>query len=1456
MKKKILLFISTIILMHSSFSQVYYGRAAEAIIPLASEVRIDPSLKTPLSISFKEGSKISGVSALSSLMDLIHMRTEDDFKLIKTEEDETGGIHKRLQQTYQGINVEHGIYILHEKNGKLIAANGNYFSDINTVINPVVTKVAALETAIKTIDAKKYIWENPGEEALLRSEKHDNLATWYPKGELVIFPGESRDKKDASRLCWKFDIYSTDPLGRYYIYVDAINNTIIYKENRICTVVATGTGNTKYNGTRVFITDSVSPGLFRLRDNSRSGGVETYNMLTGTSYGAAIDFTDADNIWTSTTNQDNAALDAHWGAQNTYDYYRNVHNRNSYDNLGSPMRSYVHYSVSYNNAYWDGTRMTYGDGDGSNFTALTELDVCGHELTHGVTQFSSGLIYSNESGALNESFSDIFGKTIDFYVNPSTADWNLGAKCYTPSVAGDALRYMNNPNAGGDPDTYHGTNWYYGAADNGGVHTNSGVQNFWYYLLVSGGSGINDIGFSFNVTGVGFDKARRIAYRTNSFYLTPASNYADAAYYSLKSAVDLFGNCSAEAIAVKNAWDAVGVVGLQLNMSAVASVSGTTCIGSSLQLNASGGVSYNWSGPNGYSSFQQNPVLTSTNAMNNGIYTCVISDGSGCSGSVSLNVLLNAPPNVNAGSDVNICNGIAASLNAVASVNGAGGNEISNSIPLALPDNPAPAVSSSIIISGAISTASLVSVTIDSITHTYIGDLDIRLVAPNGSEIILSSNNGSSGDAYLHTEFTPSAATSINAGTAPFTGTFAPEEPFSNLNGTANGTWKLKILDLGAQDIGTLWKWSLKFSPNTISDYSWTPTTGLSSSTVNNPSALPSSSTSYIIKVTDAIGCNAYDTVNVNVNSPLVLASVTNPNCGNNNGIIDITVNGLSGSNIYNWSNGATTQDISGLIAGTYTVTIANGFCTLTSNFTLVSQGAIIPSSPASINGLISACRNQNGIIYSIAPVNNATGYNWILPNGATGVSNSESISVSFGSSFSGGNICVSAFNNCGSSLPTCSTITQITAVPSVPVSISGLAVACANTVQTYSTATVPNASIYNWVIPANTTIVTGAGTNTIQLSFNGSWISGALQVSSGNCFGNSSARTLQIGSVLATPTTISGDRFAVCAGTLHPYSCTAVNGATGYVWTFPSGATITGQGTNNVQITYPLPFTSGTITVKAQNVCGVSAARTITPRSVPSTPGTISGPLNNNCGNSNATYSVVVSTTGATGYTWSVPAFAAITSGQNTNSIHVNFTGTGSGTITVHADNTCGSSANRSLSSVTTLPARPASITGPSTACINQSGLAFNVTSQTAVNYNWTLPSGATVLTGQTTAAITAVWGTVAGNVAVVASNNCGSALSRTKAITITCRTSFDESEGIQLYPNPAHNNVIISIEEASSRQYIYEIIDMLGRPIEEKVITATRTEISTENFARGVYMMQLRDQYGIVKTMRMVLQ
>ncbi|RZK91784.1 MAG: M4 family peptidase, partial [Hymenobacter sp.] len=306
------------------------------------------------------------------------------------------------------------------------------------------------------------------------------------------------------------------------------------------------------------------------KEYTRGLGIETYNCKKSNSYTAATDFVDADNNWTdaeyNNANFDNVAGDAHFGAQATYDYWKAVHARNSYDNAGAKIKSYVHYddtpstAAGYENAYWNGSVMTYGDG-ASTFKPLTALDVCGHEIGHAVCEKTANLTYSNESGALNEGFSDCWGASVEKYTVDllgltGKSTWDIGEEIMK---AGGALRSMSNPNLYGQPAYYKGTKWYSGTADNGGVHTNSGVLNYWYYLVSVGKSGTNEVGNAYAVTGLGLSDAAKILYRTESVYLSASSNYANTRTYSIQAATDLFGATSTQTQAVTNAWYAVGV---------------------------------------------------------------------------------------------------------------------------------------------------------------------------------------------------------------------------------------------------------------------------------------------------------------------------------------------------------------------------------------------------------------------------------------------------------------------------------------------------------------------------------------------------------------------------------------------------------------------------------------------------------------------------------------------------------------------------------------------------------------------------------------------------------------------------------------------------------------------------------------------------------------------------------
>jgi gliding motility-associated-like protein len=318
-----------------------------------------------------------------------------------------------------------------------------------------------------------------------------------------------------------------------------------------------GRANTKYRGVKPIVADSIGPDLFRLRESGRGGGIETFDMNRGRKYSAAVDFIDSNNYWDNyNADLDEVAGDAHFGAEQTYDYFKSKFNRNSFDDNGAKIRSFIHYGNNYVNAFWNGFVMTYGDGNGKGITPLTTVDICGHEIAHAVTTYSAGLIYRNESGALNESFSDIFGNAIEWFADSTQFSWRMGEDIMASK---NGIRNMANPKTHRDPHTYKGQYWYSGTGDNGGVHTNSGVQNYWFYLLCEGKTGTNDNNDNYQVDSIGIHKAEQIAYRNLTVYLTNSSDYEEARYYGIQSAGDLYGYCSKELEATTNAWYAVGV---------------------------------------------------------------------------------------------------------------------------------------------------------------------------------------------------------------------------------------------------------------------------------------------------------------------------------------------------------------------------------------------------------------------------------------------------------------------------------------------------------------------------------------------------------------------------------------------------------------------------------------------------------------------------------------------------------------------------------------------------------------------------------------------------------------------------------------------------------------------------------------------------------------------------------
>lgn len=501
----------------------------------------------PNFIKFEQGKEISPDNFVNWAVYSFNVPDNSTFKPYNTFNDELGYTHTRYKQYVNGIPVEGTMLISHVKDGKVVSANGDYYQNFSSNLFPALTEASALKSALNKVNAQKYMWEN---EFMERIRQQD----FTPKGQLVMVHKKGADYSSANmRLAYKFNIYAEVPLYRANVFVDAATGEILDEQNLICTADVVGTAVTKYSGTVTMTCDN-SSGPYHLAESGRGLGITTQNLSTGTNYGAATDFTNASSNWTSTGN-DQAATDAHWGAEMTYDYYMNVHSRNSIDGSGYALHSYVHYSTNYANAFWDGVEMTYGDGDGTQFTIMTALDVCGHEITHGLTSNTSALggTGSGEPGALNEGNSDIFGTTIEWYARPSQHDWLMGEDI---TIGGAGIRDMSNPKNLGQPNCYKGVNWDSTTQE---VHNNNGPFIYWYYLLCQGGSGTNDKGSVWNVTGITMTKARMIAFRQNTVYFTSSTTYADARNYSIQAATDLYGSCSQELTSTINAWYAVGV---------------------------------------------------------------------------------------------------------------------------------------------------------------------------------------------------------------------------------------------------------------------------------------------------------------------------------------------------------------------------------------------------------------------------------------------------------------------------------------------------------------------------------------------------------------------------------------------------------------------------------------------------------------------------------------------------------------------------------------------------------------------------------------------------------------------------------------------------------------------------------------------------------------------------------
>ena len=439
--------------------------------------------------------------------DLLGGAGTEDFEAIGSAKDNLGHTHIRLQQRLRGLPVYGAEYIVHVNgNGKVYAINGRFAPDHDLPRNPSIDGWSALELAASQAGITGGRWSDMRAALVyVATEKGSAFLAWRGTIEYVDEQGEQRD----------------------IVYANAITGDLVLRDAQIHRARNRAT----YNGNNT----SSLPGTLVLTE---TGG----------------------------STSDSAISTAHAHAATSYDYYKAVHNRDSFNNAGAQIKTTVHHQVNYNNAFWNGTQLVYGDGDGTQFYMLgNALDVGAHELTHAVTTYSANLTYSNESGALNEGTSDIMAAAVEAWKDGAVSSdtWKVGEDVTTPNTAGDALRYMNDPVADGSSYDYYPTR-YTGTGDNGGVHLNSGIANLAWKLMVTGGThprGKTTVSVpALSATAMtSIDMAAKIWYRALTVYMTSSTNFQGARTATAQAATDLYG--ATAAATVHKGWDAVGVPG-------------------------------------------------------------------------------------------------------------------------------------------------------------------------------------------------------------------------------------------------------------------------------------------------------------------------------------------------------------------------------------------------------------------------------------------------------------------------------------------------------------------------------------------------------------------------------------------------------------------------------------------------------------------------------------------------------------------------------------------------------------------------------------------------------------------------------------------------------------------------------------------------------------------------------
>lgn len=531
-----------------------------------------PSMIEGIPTNIKKGYRSARMSALASsaynyleavkpYLKLANPEVELD--ILKSETDEIQTTHLRMQQTYKGVNVYGGEMILHKKDNEEVSLLNGHFYPTPQIesVKPSLSDDNVGKVAISDVSKTSIVKPMTATEmVMLKYEK--------PKTELIIY--HQNEKADGERLAYHVTV-RPNFLERWVYVIDANSGEILDKYNHTCTIDGPFKANaTDLNGVSKSINTYLSGNSYLLIDASKSMYKPGLGVKADDPQGViwTIDATNSkvsedltirqvssnNNSWSNAN-----SVSAHSNAGVAYDYYKNRHNRTSLNGKGGTIVSIINITDEngrgFDNAFWNGEYMGYGNG-GTYFKPLAGgLDVAGHEMTHGVVENTANLEYKSQSGAINESLADCFGAMVENKTGPNL--WKLGEDVIKGTAyPTGALRDLSNPNNGGsslrDNGYQPGTmNQYYtGSEDNYGVHINSGVPNNAFYRFAT-------------ANGMNLTKAEKIYYRALTIYLTRTSKFLDLRRAIIQSATDLkasAGVTDADIASAKAAFDAVGII--------------------------------------------------------------------------------------------------------------------------------------------------------------------------------------------------------------------------------------------------------------------------------------------------------------------------------------------------------------------------------------------------------------------------------------------------------------------------------------------------------------------------------------------------------------------------------------------------------------------------------------------------------------------------------------------------------------------------------------------------------------------------------------------------------------------------------------------------------------------------------------------------------------------------------